>query len=244
MKLKQPAIIVFLTILFPVILASSLIGQTIKEERPVKMFDQVSLTGIGTVILTQDKPTMLLVEADKDLLPEIKTEVRGSTLYLGLKDHTWWKSHWLGAYKDIHYFVTLPKVRGISVSGSGSIEADKIESRKLRISISGSGEIEIGTLEAGNLDVSISGSGDCRLVGQVEDQKISISGSGTYDAHDLQSDETEIRISGSGNATVWVERDIDVKVSGSGTVKYVGDPKDVSFQSSGSGKVLKIGHND
>jgi len=244
MKLKHPIYLVFLTILFPILFGSTVEGQTVKEERAVENFNRVSLVGVGTVILTQGSPESLVVEADRDLLPEIKTEVRGSTLYLDLKDHSWWKAHWLGDYNNIRYYVTVPEVKGLSVSGSGAIESERISGNRLSISISGSGNIEINQLETGNLDASISGSGDCRLAGQAKEQKISISGSGTYGARDLKSEETEIRISGSGDAIVWVERDIDVKVSGSGTVKYVGDPKDVSFQSSGSGKVRKIDHND
>lgn len=244
MKTKLPAIVVYITILFPVLLTSTLVGQTVKEDRSVSDFNRVSLAGVGKIILTQGEPASLTVEADKDLLPEIETEVRGSTLYLDIKNRSWRKSHWLGSDNDIKYYVTTPKIQGVSVSGSGSLEAEKIKTNKLKISISGSGVIELGKLNAKDLRVSISGSGDCRLAGKVGAQDISISGSGSCDARNLRSDETTIRVSGSGNATVWVERDINVGISGSGAVEYKGNPEEVSFQSSGSGKVRKISGGD
>ena len=50
----------------------------------------------------------------------------------------------------------------------------------------------------------------------------------------------EISISGSGNCRCWVENDLEVRVSGSGSVYYKGDPEKVDARISGSGKVRKL----
>ncbi|MCH7762861.1 MAG: DUF2807 domain-containing protein [Candidatus Marinimicrobia bacterium] len=237
---KSLLLIIYVTLLLPMLLGSIAWGQVIKEERSVIGFDRVNLKGSGKVILTQGNSEALTVEAEKDLLLDIKTEVRGRTLYLEVKDRYWRKAHWWSSKNRIKYYITMKTVRGFSVSGSGTIISEKIETDELKISISGSGEIGIESLQAQDLNIRISGSGDCHLAGEVDSQDISISGSGSYAGEYLRSDETTARISGSGNATVWVEKGIDVQISGSGKVEYRGNPEAVSFQSSGSGKVRKI----
>lgn len=237
---KRLSLTIYITLLLPMLLGSTILGQVIKEERSVSGFDRVDLEGFGEVILTQGDREALTVEADENMLPEIETEVRGRTLYLELKDRYRRKAHWWGSKNGIKYYITMKTVRGFSVSGSGTITSEKIEANKLKIDISGSGNIDIESLQAKDLNLRISGSGDCRLAGEVAAQNISISGSGTYVGRDLRSDETTVQVSGSGDVTVWVEKGIDVQISGSGKVEYKGNPEALSFQSSGSGKVRKI----
>lgn len=237
---KRLSLIIYITLLLPILLGSIALGQVIKKERTVNGFDRVNLSGSGEVILTQDNREALTVEAEEDLLPYITTEVRGRTLYLEVKNRYWKKAHWGGLRNGIKYYVSMRSVRGVSVSGSGTITSEEIETDELKSNISGSGEISIESLQAQELNIHISGSGDCFMAGEVTTQNISISGSGSYEGEDLKSDETTAHVSGSGDATIWVEKEIDVQISGSGKVEYKGDPKVVSFQSSGSGKVRKI----
>lgn len=240
---KRLSLIIYVTLLLPILLGSIVLGQVIKEDRSVSGFDRVDLEGFGEVILTQGDREALTVEAEKDMLPEIETEVRGKTLYLELKDRHWRKAHRWGSKNGIKYYITMKTVRGFSVSGSGTITSEKIETNKLKIDISGSGDIDVESLQAQDLNIRISGSGNCRLAGEVAVQDISISGSGKYVGRDLRSDETTVHVSGSGNVTVWVEKGIDVQISGSGKVEYKGNPETLTFQSSGSGKVKKIGRD-
>ncbi len=239
MKKRLP-LIIYITLMLPMLLGSLALGQVIKEDRSVTDFDRVNLSGFGKVILTQNSREAVTVEADEDMLPDIKTVVRGRTLYLEVKKSYWRKNRWGGSKSGIKYYVSMESVRGVSVSGSGTITSENVESDDLNISISGSGDIEIESLKAQDLKIRISGSGDCHLAGEVTTQDISISGSGSYVSEDLRSDETTMHVSGSGDATIWVEKEINVTISGSGKVDYKGDPKVVSFQSSGSGKVRKI----
>ena len=67
---------------------------------------------------------------------------------------------------------------------------------------------------------------------------MSISGSGAFEGEALESATGTVSVSGSGNAVVNVNDDLDVKVSVSGNVKYLGDPS-VTASISGSGDVSK-----
>lgn len=221
-------------------LFTTAMGQTVSEERPVSGFDKIELSGSGEVILVQDSLDGLTVEADKDILPYLVTEVRGRTLHLGKLERNWKRDNWFSGNGKRKFYVSMKTIKGISISGSGSVSSENIDTDMIGVNISGSGDIEVDAIRSDKIDLRISGSGGCTLAGNVNEQVISISGSGSYTAEDLASKYTEIRVSGSGNATVQVEESLDVRISGSGSIRYSGNPQDLSLASSGSGKVKKI----
>ncbi|MBX2962042.1 MAG: DUF2807 domain-containing protein [Cyclobacteriaceae bacterium] len=126
-----------------------------------------------------------------------------------------------------------------SVSGSGRIKL-RGKSNNVETSISGSGDIEAEMTIANVLDTHISGSGKLIASGKVNTFKTSISGSGSIRAIDLETEIASIKIAGSGSVEINVKRELSANISGSGSVRYKGDPNHVNANSSGSGKVRKI----
>ena len=121
--------------------------------------------------------------------------------------------------QPIKYSVTVKDLTGVAVSGSGSVTMSKIATAALNTNISGSGSITAS--------------------GTADDQSLKISGSGRYQAEQLTSKTVKVDISGSGVASVRASDVLDIQMSGSGTLTYTGDPKQVTQQVSGSGKVIK-----
>ena len=211
----------------------------VKESRPVQDFEEVAMEGHGDLAIVQGDVEMLEVEADEEVLPKLKTEVRGRRLVLGYR--SWWD--WLtppwGA-PPIHYTVTMKTVRGVVISGSGTVTAAEIHTDDLRLEMSGSGRGTIDRLAAETLELRISGSGRLEVGGgQVGAQEITISGSGSLRAEELTSDEADVRISGSGNIRLHAEKALNVHISGSGEVRYRGQPV-VSQRISGSGSIAPL----
>src|SRR5918998_1436697 len=58
-------------------------GTVRSEARPVGAFDEVELAGVGTLTITQGPQESLTIEAEDNLLPQIRGEVRGRRLVLG-----------------------------------------------------------------------------------------------------------------------------------------------------------------
>jgi hypothetical protein len=210
----------------------------ISEERNVKNFDSVHLTGSGQLTIVQGNAESLQVEADTELMQYIKTEVKNGILVLGLKNRKWRRIFHFDS--PIHYYLTLKDLKRLRLSGSGAIEADRIKSDKLSITISGSGDVEIANLNAKDLDVEISGSGECHLTGKVPHQSVTISGSADYAAGKLISEFVDVTVSGSGDATVWAVEELEIRVSGSGNVDYYGHPR-IYQRVSGSGDIRQLG---
>jgi hypothetical protein len=151
------------------------------------------------------------VTADDNLLPYLASEVAGSKLMLGTKGLVF-----VSPTEPITYNLTVKKLNAIGASGDITVDAKDIQTDSLAVAVSGSG------------DVSISG--------ESAEQKIAISGSADYKAENFKTKDTSIAISGSAKALVAVSTRLDVKVSGSGDVRYIGKPE-ITKEISGSGNV-------
>ena len=61
-------------------------GHVQRQSRDVRGFDQVVLSGLGTLTITQGSTESLTVEAEDNLLLRLRSDVGGSTLRLGPND--------------------------------------------------------------------------------------------------------------------------------------------------------------
>jgi hypothetical protein len=205
----------------------------VSETRQVRDFDAVAFSGSGDVIITQGNKESLKIAAEDNLIPYIRTEVRGRTLHIDIDPGT---IAVLQEEKPMRFYISMKQVNGLSLSGSGTITSEFISTNNLDIKNSGSGETKIDKLTADSLHIDISGSGNCLIKGQVAKEIITISGSGTCNNRDLQSKDVKIDVSGSGKTAVMATDNLDVTISGSGDVTYTGNPR-ISQKITGFGKI-------
>jgi hypothetical protein len=208
-------------------------GNIEKEERDVSGFDEVSFSGMGTLIITQGEEESLVVEADDNILPLIETNVFGGSLIIGYK----WGYNVIPA-TNIKFYLSVDDLSKISLSGAGKIECSNLETDKLEVELSGAGDIDFD-IDADELVITSAGAGDLTLSGEVEKQSVDISGVGRYNAKELESEECDIKVSGAGSATLNVAGELDIDISGVGNVYYIGNPR-VKQDISGLGKVESI----
>ena len=230
-------------------------GEIVSEAREVGSFEAVELASVGELRITQGESTALTVEADDNILPLIRTEVRGGTLVIDTVPN-----RSINPSQTPRYLLTVATLEGIGVSGSGNVRAEPLNSNALTINVSGSGEVRLAALTAESLNVEISGSGsltidelaveqstidlsgsgEVELAGETVSQALAISGSGAVRAADLSSQTATVEIAGGGEATLRVAETLDVEISGSGEARYYGEPR-VQSEVSGSGSVERAG---
>lgn len=214
-------------------------GEIVTEERDIDDIERVELSGIGRLEITQGDDPSLTVETDDNLMRYIRTESSDGTLVISIRSGTF-PFVTIDPRSTIVYHLTVPDLSSVSLSGSGEIIGDSLETEELTIDVSGSGSVELGDLDVQRFVYELSGSGRATIRGRAVRQEVEISGSGRLDAGELRSDEATIDINGSGRAVVWASERLEVDVSGSGNVQYYGTPE-IDQNVSGSGSIESLG---
>lgn len=186
-------------------------GNVITESRDVSGFSEIALFGSGTVHVDVNGTESLTVKAEDNIMPLLKTEVRNGRLELSIESN-------VSPTTDVTYTVTAVALDGVTITGSG--------------------DVTVTGITADSFDVEISGSGRVEPTGTAVTLAVEISGSGRYEGEALAASVGTVRVSGSGEAVVNVTDDLDVDVSGSGGVQYIGEPT-VTESISGSGSVTR-----
>lgn len=222
--------------LFAIILFSTSLYAQKKETRNVGDFSYVSMGINADVTIKQGSKTELIIEGDAEDLEEIETVVSGNKLKIRDENNSWWGNN----RSKVKIYITLKEFTGASVSGSGEVVSSGVlKGGNIDLGVSGSGDLELD-LDVLDIDCGISGSGGIYLKGKGKTSTLSISGSGKLDAAYFEVETVSIRISGSGSAYVNVSKEIESRISGSGTIRYKGEPDKVSNHSSGSGSLKKM----
>lgn len=234
----------FLLLLMAAVVHPAPVQAASREVRTVPAFQELTLGLPAEVIVRQGPEQRVEVEAAAEDLAQITTTVKDGRLRIRRPEKgglSRWTDEWTDNYRfkqPVKIYVTMPTVRGLSVSGSGAIVAETpIKATTLKLSMSGSGRLQVNAV-ADALTTSISGSGRILVSGSAGTNSASISGSGRIEATELRTNTTSVGISGSGSCRVYASKTLDARISGSGSVTYQGSPQ-VSSRISGSGTVRK-----
>ena len=193
-------------------------GTLTTENRTVADFDQITLAGEGSVVVTNG-PTSLSIRTDDNLLQHIETTVDGGTLRIATESGID-----IDPTDSVVYEVSTPTLAGVTLSGAGSFDIGDWVVQTFSITLSGAGDIDFDSVAATSVDVTISGVGDINVAGQTDDLEVTISGAGSFDGADLQGANVAATTSGVGSATVWATQTLDAKVGGVGSIDYFGNP--------------------
>ncbi len=209
-------------------------GDVVSETRDLGGFSRINLSCSAEVTYTQDSLYSVQVSAQSNILKMLKIEVINDELVIDLEGNVW-------DHKPIKMIVHSPRMKGMTVSGSGNITSEsQIKTEDLALKVSGSGNIILFTLNATGIDAKVSGSGNVQVnSGKVTNSVYGVSGSGNIQSDYLQSNTNTTNVSGSGNISLYVTESLNVTISGSGNVSYRGTPI-VNANVSGSGKLTHI----
>jgi hypothetical protein len=210
-------------------------GKAATEQRPVSGFNAVVLSGAGDLRIEVGSQESLKIEADDNVIPQIRSDVENGRLKIGFE-----RGVSVHSKVPIRYWLTVKDIKEVDLSGSGTISTASLQADQMEVRLSGSGEINFDKLSGNKLVAHISGSGDISIPGEVDSQEVHIAGSGDYKAEDLHSRTASVSISGSGDSKLWVTDTLSASIAGSGDVEYYGEPK-VTKSVAGSGELIARG---
>jgi len=206
-------------------------NNVIMEERVVNYFKSVITEGNFNIEVIQDSVSKVVIEAESNYMPYIRTNVYGSILEIDTRNNSCFDPNY-----PIRVYVYTPDLESASIEGSGNIYCDRLQTSELYLNITGSGNIEVD-VETIELHASIVGSGNIELQGTAVESSLSVSGSGSVFSYHLPVETCDVKISGSGNVYVNVNTFLNIVISGSGSVYYIGNPT-ITTNISGSGSVI------
>lgn len=211
------------------------VNKMVTEIREIKDFNAVKIQGLGTLYIKQGNIEELIIKYPANLTFKIHSSVTNNTLNIFPEDNI---KHPINFFSrpGIQYYLTVKHLENISCVGSISVVIkEALQADKFNLYLSGSSKVEIA-INVQKLEVYISGSSSVIALGNAQEQEVHISGSGKMDGTKLLGKKSSLYIKGSGLALVNVTDELNLKISGSGSIKYQGTPK-VIQEISGSASV-------
>ncbi len=189
-------------------------GSVIEDTRSLPPFTTIQSDGSTDIEVRPSSEDKVIVKGYENLVPAFETEVNNNTLTLKYKE-----KYINIKNNNISVVVYSTSVSKVSVNGSGTVNIRSgMNAPSFEASINGSGEVYFGD-------------NDFEIV------RYRINGSGSIYGRPAKAESAYINISGSGDAEVTATKYLEARISGSGDVKYWGNPQTVNSDISGSGKV-------
>ena len=199
---------------------------------PLGDITNVILKGGGILSVSQGDENILNIETPVNSSYGVEYEVKQTSLVLRVKHNV--------IDGNIIFHVVMKNIKGFKLMGGSLVNKTPIKSSDLVLRLDGSGKINLTNLEVGKLFAEVNGSGNISASGSATDSKIEINGSGDLDLSLFESKIVKASINGSGDCLVWVLDKLDARISGSGSIKYKGEPKVFNSYTSGSGNISKL----
>ena len=208
-------------------------GTITEETRNVGAFFNLDIDGEYEIILQEGSNPLVTVETDENLHQYVETKLDGQTLKVRNIEK-------IQATENVRLIITYQKLEDIVLGGAAKVEnRGVINSDELNIRVNGSGVIDLA-INVQELDLKLGGAGSVNLRGKAEKQKMELSGAGNVAALELESKDGEVNLSGIGSAQVFVTDNLKAEVSGVGSIRFKGDPRNLQREVSGLGDIERI----
>lgn len=213
-------------------------GNVVNETRDVSDFRAIEIDYPAQVLVEQGSRESLKIEAEDNLLPGLRTEVRNGTLNIFYDPED---GKHVNPTENVKITIMVQNLADVQFDSAGELVVEKLETENLDVSLSGAGNVLLNDIVVQELAVSLSGAGSMSASGTVDDLDLSISGFGDFSGGELHGKTASVSISGAGSATLWVDDNLSARVSGAGSVSYYGSAS-VTRQISGVGDVRHLGN--
>jgi len=204
------------------------------ESRDVPDFDGVAVShGIKAEVRVGPKSVRL--EGPADLVARVQLEVKDGVLTTEVKRDGLFNSF---RGSKVRLSVTLPKVRSVSASGGGHVEAEVTDTDAFSVAASGGAVVSVRGVDARKVEAEASGGSRVKLAGSARELAAEASGGAEVLALDVKGMKT-LRAEASGGSRV--EADVSDSVtgdaSGGSTIRLMSRPGRSDVDTSGGSRV-------
>ncbi len=169
-------------------------GNVITRNIPVTSFNELEISGVFSVWLTQGDKEEVKIEAEDNLQDLFEVKNEGSQLSVSMKKHAHFNSK-----KKMKVYITFKKLKSMDLKTVGNVSSDN--------------DLKFDELKIDNTSV-----GNVKLNGMADRAVIRNKGVGNFEASRFVVQKMDIENTGVGSAEVNAEKEIKVKDSFLGKV--------------------------
>lgn len=215
-------------------------GPMRSEERIVGDFTTVDLRERIDLVLEERTGGTIEVEAGRNLLDQVRAEVRDGVLYLDNNN----TCKWVRSYKPrITVKVPIATVDHLVLRGTGNITcSDTIVREAFQVEQWGGQGSTTLTVDVSEIDIGMhTGAGDVRLHGRCRSLAKLYSGiMAPIDASDMRTRFVQVNNSSISDMRCWPTEALSATISGVGDVYYQGSPTNLESTVTGSGSLIRV----
>ena len=217
------------------LISSFTIKAQTSQVRETSPFKKIEVSGAANVVFTQSDTLKLKVVADEKEINNIFTTFENETLVIKAK------GSFTHSYK---IYVSGNSINQITISGASKFtSSNNVTSDSISINVSGASDL-ILNVGAKAIDVMLSGASGVNLEGTTQTLYSTISGASSLKSYKLVTNTANITTSGASAAKVFVSEKINAHATGSSTIKFKGEPKEISAEASSSSMIAKVVGDD
>lgn len=207
-------------------------GNVIKETRDLKSFNAIDVGGAFEIELIKSNDEKIIIETDDNIMPYIKTEVKGGELEIdNTKD--------INNPSELRLIIYYKSLEEIEISGAASLySSDVLEATNFEMECSGASEVTL-KLKVDSMEGDFSGASKLEFEGTVKSAEFDLSGATVLRAYGLEINDLELDASGAAVVKVLVIERLGIEASGASSVRYKGDPSIKLNGVSGASSVRK-----
>jgi len=201
------------------------------RKNTLESFNAITVSdAINIKYIVSETPKIVFKGAESDF-DKIEYNITGGTLYIKSKG---------SINNTIRVEISGNKLNGVTTSGASSVKSeDEISSNEFKIDASGASNINLN-LAVNKLNLIAGGASDINLKGKAQVAEETITGAVTLKSYNLITDTLSIITSGAATAKIYSNKKLAINATGASTVKFKGEPTEVSAEGGSSSKIMKI----
>lgn len=206
------------------------------DKLDLSTYTKIDASGATTIIYNTSDSLSLSVSGKTEDAANIETRIVDGTLFIKSK----------GNIKGpVTVRINGNKLNAVSLSGASNFSINnKLTNDSFVLESSGASNFTAVDLNTKTTKATISGASNVTLSGTCENFSADVSGASSLKAYKLISNTTEVTSSGASTAKVFASQKLVANATGASTVKFKGEPKEVSAEGSTSSQIIKIAADD
>ncbi|MEJ8757568.1 head GIN domain-containing protein [Pontibacter sp. H259] len=207
-------------------------GNLQAQTRKVSDFRGVNVSGGFSVEIKQGNNEELRIEAEENLLDNIKTVVRNGVLHI-------YSEGSINTSKGMKAYVTVKELNKVSISGGVKVVGlSTFKTSEFDLDMSGGSNVKLA-IDAKTIDVDMSGASKITLTGKANDVTLDMSGASNVDARELAAKNVKVGASGASHVKVNASETLSINASGASHVAYAGTPK-IDAETTAASRISKL----